>query len=142
MKKQVNRFSSKEMLKGRFLLDSDVFLSYIGGGELVEHAEKIIKLIADEMIEAFISSMLYDDIISALRSKGMDINSVIQILVTIASIPHKPLPITPETSISALALYAKHGGSGKLHYFDAVVSNFRIEELNRVFFLLFFDALR
>ena len=71
------------------------------------------------MIEAYVSSMLYDDIISALCSKGMNLNSVIQVLVAIASILHKPLLITPETAISALTLYIKHGGPGKLHYFDA-----------------------
>ncbi|MBC7091179.1 MAG: hypothetical protein H5T50_04640 [Nitrososphaeria archaeon] len=94
LKKLVNSLSPKEMLKGRFLLDADVFLSYIGGGLLVDHAEKIIKLIADRMIETFVSSMLYDNVISALCSKGLDINSVIQVLVVIASIPHNPLPTT------------------------------------------------
>jgi len=117
LKRQANASSSTE-LKGKFLLDADVFLSYIGGDELSEHSEKVVKLIADGILEAFVSSMLYDDVISALRSKAMDLRDIMQILVAISSIPHKPLPVTPQIAISALSLYMQHGGSRRLHYFD------------------------
>ncbi|MBS7653477.1 PIN domain-containing protein [Candidatus Bathyarchaeota archaeon] len=120
---------SKEM-KGKFLLDTDAFISYISGDELVEQAEKIVELITDGAVEAFVSSMLYDDVISALRSKGMEIDDVIQVLVAIASIPHVSLPITTQIAISALTLYMRHGGPRKLHYFDAFhVATARYHEL-------------
>lgn len=118
MKRQANNLPPKE-LKGKFLLDADVFLSYISGDELADQAEKVIKLATNGTVEALVSSILYDDVISALRSKEMEINSIIQILIAIASIPHTSLPITPQTAISALTLYMQHGGPRKLHYFDA-----------------------
>jgi len=34
-------------LKGSFLLDSDVFLSYIRGDELADHAERVVKSIVE-----------------------------------------------------------------------------------------------
>jgi PIN domain nuclease of toxin-antitoxin system len=49
----------------------------------------------------------------------MEIDGIIQVLVAIASIPHRPLPITPQIAISALTLYMWNGSPRKLHYFDA-----------------------
>ena len=114
----MNILSLRE-LRGKLLLDADVFLSYIGGGELADHAEKVVRLITDGVVEAFVSSMLYDDVISALRSKEVEIEKIIQVLVAIASIPHTPLPVTPQIAVSALTLYIQHRGPGKLHYFDS-----------------------
>lgn len=120
---------SKE-LKGKFLLDSDVFLSYIKGDELAGHAEKVIKSAVDGVLKAFVSSMLYDDVICGLRSKGIELTEVMRVLIAIASIPHTPLVTTPAIAISALTLYMRHGGPRKLHYFDAFhVATARIQEL-------------
>jgi predicted nucleic acid-binding protein len=118
LKKQANNSLWKE-LKGKILLDADVFLSYISGDELADHAEKVVKLAANGTVEAFTSSMLYDDVISGLRSKAMELNDIMQVLIAIASIPHTPLPVTPQIAISAVTLYMRYGGSRKLHYFDA-----------------------
>ncbi|MBS7249910.1 MAG: PIN domain-containing protein [Candidatus Freyarchaeota archaeon] len=121
---------SKER-KGEFLLDSNVFLSYLKGDELSAQAEKVVKSSVEGTLEAFVSSMLYDDVISGLRSKGMSLNEVLHVLTAIASIPHTALPVTPTIAISALTLYIKHGGQRKLHYFDAYhVATARIQELS------------
>ena len=120
---------SKE-LRGKILLDSNVFISYVSGDELADHAEKVVKLIANGTMEAFVSSMLYDDIISGLRSKAMDLNDIIQVLIAIASIPHTSLPLTPPIAISALTLYIRHGGPRKIHYFDTFhVATAKLHEL-------------
>ena len=117
-------------LKGKFLLDSDVFISYIKGNELANQAEKVIKPTLDGTLEAYASSILYDDIISGLRSKTMELDAIIEVLTAIASIPHTPLPITPSVAISALTIYMHHGGPRKLHYFDAFhVTTARFNEL-------------
>jgi predicted nucleic acid-binding protein len=117
-------------LKGRFLLDSDVFISYIKGNELADHSEKIVKSLLAGTLEAYVSSILYDDVISGLRSKSMELGAVIQVLTAIASIPHTSLPITPSIAISALTTYMRHGGPRKLHYFDAFhVATARLNEL-------------
>jgi len=63
--------------------------------------------------------MLYDDVISGLRAKGMRLPKIIEVLATIASVPHTSLSVTPAVAISALMLYQQHGGSRRLHYFDA-----------------------
>gem|GEM_PF-4411136 len=60
--------------------------------------------------------MLYDDVISGLRSKGMTPNEILQVLTAIASIPHAALPVTPTIAIGTLTLYIKYGGQRKLHY--------------------------
>lgn len=108
-----------EELRGEFLFDSDVFLSYIKGDELAVHSEKVVKSAVEGVLKIFVSSMLYDDVISALRSKGMVLPNVIEVLAAIASVPHTSLSVTPAVAISALMLYQRHGGSRKLHYFDA-----------------------
>lgn len=117
-------------LRGKFLLDTDVFISYIRGDELAEHAENVIESIVEGNLEAFVSSILYDDVTCGLRSKGMEIREVIQVLTAIASIPHTPLPVTPAIVISALTLYMQHGGARKIHYFDTFhVATARLHEL-------------
>jgi len=70
-------------------------------------------------LEAFASSMLYDDVTSGLRSKGMDLGEVLRVLTAIASIPYTPLAITPPITTGALTLYMHHGGPRGIHYFDA-----------------------
>lgn len=120
---------SKE-LRGKFLLDSNLFLSYLKGDELSAQAEKVIKSVVEGTLEAFAFLMLYDDVISGLRSKGMTLNEILQVLTAIASIPHAALPVTPRIAIGALTLYIKYGGQRKLHYFDAFhVATSRIQEL-------------
>ena len=120
---------SKE-LRGKFLPDSDVFVSYIRGDELAHCAEKVVKNIVDGTLEAFVSSVLYDDLISSLRSKSMEISDVMQVLTAIASIPHTPLPVTPAIAISALTLYMQHSGPRKIHYFDTFhAATARLHEL-------------
>ena len=122
--------SHPKELKGKFLLDSDVFISYIKGNELANQAERVIKPILGGSLEAYVSSMLYDDVISGLRSKTMELGTIIEILTAIASIPHTPLLITPSVAISALTTYIRHGGPRKLHYFDAFhVATARLNEL-------------
>jgi len=117
-------------LRGRFLVDADVFISCIMGDELSDHAERVIKSIVDSKLEAFVSSMLYDDVTSGLRSKGMDLGQVVQILTAIASILHTSLAVTPEIAISALTIYMRHGGPTKIHYFDTFhVATGRFHEL-------------
>ncbi|MEA2090663.1 MAG: PIN domain-containing protein [Thermoproteota archaeon] len=98
---------------------ADVFISYIKGDELADRSEKVVTAIINNHVKPYISSMLYDDVISALRSKGMQIQKVVEVLTAIASIPHKPLPVTPAIAISALNLYLLNGGPRKLHYFDS-----------------------
>jgi len=117
-------------LKGKFLLDSDVFISYIKGNELADQSEKVVKPLLDGVLKAYVSSMLYDDVISGLRSKTMELGTIIEVLTAIASIPHTPLLITPSVAISALTIYMRHGGPRKLHYFDAFhVATARLNEL-------------
>jgi len=117
-------------LNGKFLLDSDVFISYIRGNELANQAEKVVKPLLDGVLEACVSSILYDDVISGLSSKNMELGAIIEVLTAIASIPHTPLVITPSVAISALTIYMRHGGPIKLHYFDAFhVATARLSEL-------------
>ncbi len=57
--------------------------------------------------------------ITALRSKDYPLGKTKAAVRGIAAIPHVSLPVTPEIALTALEIYEKHGGSRKLHYFDA-----------------------
>ena len=102
------------------LLDADVFISYIGTGDnLSVYSERVIDEVLKGGIEARVSSIIYDDIITALRSKSIPLDDVIRFLAGMASIPHTPLPLDASISVNAMSLYAKYGGSRRLHYFDS-----------------------
>lgn len=124
--------SSREAEK-QALLDADIFISYIKGDEMVEHSGSVVKAIMSGRLEAHISSMLFDDVITGLRSKGMEIGDVIKVILAIASIHHTPLPVTSSIAVNALMLYDRHGGPRRLHYFDAFhVATAKINDLPMV----------
>ncbi len=106
-------------LSKEVLLDTCVVLHYLFGDELADNAEKIIQCIVNGDVKAYFSSEAYDDAITGLRSKGIGTDVIIDILEKWASIPHEVLPVTPEIAIDALNIYRIHGGSRRLHYFDA-----------------------
>ena len=108
------------MSSNAMLLDADVFISYIGEGDnLSVYSERVIEKVLNGRIEAKVSSIIYDDIVTALRSKSIPLEDVIKFLAAMASIPHEPLPLNPSISVNAMSIYAKYGGSRKLHYFDS-----------------------
>ncbi|RLE99653.1 MAG: hypothetical protein DRJ63_04740 [Thermoprotei archaeon] len=101
------------------LLDADIFVSYLIGDKLFEHSAKVIKSIASGALSAYVSSEIYDDIVSMLRSNGVPLHEVLEFINAMSKIPHKPLPLNTEIVTQALTYYSKHGGSRKLHYFDS-----------------------
>ena len=124
---------SSRGVEGEALLDSDVFISYIKGDEMVEHSERVVEAIMSGALKARISSMLFDDVITGLRSKGMEIGDVTKVILAIASINHQSLPVTSAIAINALMLYERHGGMRRLHYFDAFhVATAEINDLSMI----------
>ena len=101
------------------LLDADVFISYIAGDQLLPHSEKVVNQILDGSLEAHASSIVYDDVVTALRSKEMPLNRVIEVVAAMASIPHSVVPVDAATTVNALRIYSRHGGPRRLHYFDS-----------------------
>lgn len=110
--------SSREA-EGDVVLDADVFISYVKEDEMVEFSQTVIDAVRSGRLRGYVSSMLYDDIITGLRSKGMDIEDVKKVILAIASIDHISLPVTPAIALDALTLYETHGEPRRLHYFDA-----------------------
>jgi len=97
---------------------------------MIEHSARVVEAILGGGLEASVSSMLFDDIITGLRSKGMEISEVVKVILAIASIDPKPLTVTPAITVNALMLYESHGGSRRLHYFDAFhVATAKIHDL-------------
>jgi hypothetical protein len=76
------------------LLDSNVFLSYIKDDDLAVYSEKVVEAILGGMLNAYVSSELYDDVVTALRSRGVPLADVKAVLKGIASIPHTSLSVT------------------------------------------------
>ena len=106
------------MLPKNVLFDADVFISYLIGDSLFEHSLKAIEYIVTGSTVAYVSSEIYDDIVSMLRSNNVPLSKVVEFMEAMSKIPHKPLPLNPEIVVQALKYYMKHGGPRKLHYFD------------------------
>ena len=107
------------MLPRSVLLDADVFISYLTGDSLFEHSAKVIEHIVAGLAAAYVSSEIYDDIVSMLRSNNVPLGEVIEFINAVSKIPHRPLPLNSEIAVHALEYYMAHGGSRKLHYFDS-----------------------
>ena len=107
------------MLPKSVLLDADVLVSYLIGDSLFKHSVRVIEHIVAGSTVAYVSSEVYDDIISMLRSNGVPLDKTIEFVSAVSRIPHKPLPLNPEIVVQALEYYMKHGGSRRLHYFDS-----------------------
>lgn len=101
------------------LIEADFFISYLRGDQLAEKAERLLTLALEKKISLLASSEVYDDLITAYRSKGFSVERVRRLLADTRSIPHETLPVTNETALMAMQLYSKHGGSRRLHYFDS-----------------------
>lgn len=69
--------------------------------------------------ELLVSSEVYDDVITALRSQEVPLKTVINFIRDMKAIPHRALPVTLDVALSALGVYREHGGSRRLHYFDS-----------------------
>jgi len=102
-----------------YIVDADFFISYLRADELADTVETILDVALEEGVFFLASSEIYDDIITAYRSKGYSVEEVKKLLVDIEAIPHETLPLTLKTATLAMNLYAKYGGPRKLHYFDA-----------------------
>ena len=118
MKKLVKSLLRKETSEA-YLFDADVFLSYLRNDNLFPYSNRVIQKALDGDISVYVSSILYDDIATALLSKGVVIDEIVAVIAGLSAIPHIPLPITPEIAISALLLYKRFRGPRKLHYFDS-----------------------
>ena len=65
------------------------------------------------------ASELYDDIITALRSGSVKMPVAIEMLRDLRKLSHEVLPTTVDVAEEAMRIYAQHGGSRKLNYFDS-----------------------
>lgn len=101
------------------LVEADFFISYLRGDQLAENALRLLERGLDGEVSLLTSSEVYDDVITAYRTKGFSIERVGDLLSDMRAIPHEALPVTNETALRAMRLYAEHGGSRRLHYFDA-----------------------
>ncbi len=107
------------MIPKKVLLDADVFISYLVSDNLFKHSLKVIEYVVSGSVTAYVSSEIYDDIVSMLRSNEVPLDKVIEFISIIAKIPHKPLPLNAEIVLQALKYYMEHGGLRRLHYFDS-----------------------
>lgn len=106
-------------LPPEILVEADFFISYLRDDWLATNVEKLILLALDKEIILYLSSEVYDDLITAYLSKGFNKNQIKQLLTDIRSIPHITIPVTNEIAIIAMDLYIRYGGRRKLHYFDS-----------------------
>ena len=103
----------------RVLVDADLFFSYLITDNLISHSESVVLAAGRGELDLFVCSEIYDDLISALRSGGASIDSVMSFLNSMNEIPHTPVSITVALAHDALRLLNTYGGSRRLHYFDA-----------------------
>jgi len=101
------------------LAEADLFISYLTGDELEPAFSKIVSDAEEGKVDLVVSSEVYDDVATALRSQGVSSEEAVNFVDDMRKIPHKSLPVTADIAVNALRLYAKQGGPRKLHYFDA-----------------------
>jgi predicted nucleic acid-binding protein len=104
---------------GKVLVEADFFISYLRDDELADRCEYILDLSLSGQRSILASSEIYDDIITAYLSKGYSTKEIQNLLSDLRSIPHQTVPCTLQIAIKAMEVYARHGGSRKLHYFDS-----------------------
>jgi predicted nucleic acid-binding protein len=86
---------------------------------LSSHSEKLLDKAIEGSLKICTASEIYDDIITALRSDHTAMDVVIELLHDLRRLPHEVLPTTLDIAEEALVLYARYGGSRRLHYFDS-----------------------
>jgi predicted nucleic acid-binding protein len=101
------------------LVEADLFISYLIGDGLEPNFSRVVEMAKSGEIDLLACSEVYDDIVSALRSQGADLDSVADFVYDMRAIPHRPLPVTVSIARKALDLYLEHGGPRRLHYFDS-----------------------
>jgi len=101
------------------LAEADLFISYLTGDELEPAFSKIVSDAEEGKVDLVVSSEVYDDVATALRSQGISSEEAANFVDDMRKIPHKSLPVTADIAVKALRLYSKQGGPRKLHYFDA-----------------------
>ena len=106
-------------LRGSILLDADVFISYLTGDLLFDHGRRVVESILGGRFRPYVSSEIYDDIASALRSQGVSLEEVESFLRDVSKIPHRVIPLRADTAAEVIRLYREHGGPRKLRYFDS-----------------------
>ncbi len=107
------------MLPASLLVDADLFISYLTGDLLEPLFTPVVNGAKAGATELLVSSEVYDDVVTALRSQRVPIEKVIEFVIDMKKIPHKTLTVTADISAEALRAYREHGGSRKLHYFDS-----------------------
>ncbi len=70
-----------------------LFIFYLTLDNLFKFSTKVIEYIVMGKILAYVSSKIYDDVISTLRSNGVPLSKVVEFISAISKIPHKPLPL-------------------------------------------------
>ena len=113
------RESGKRLHQNRILVDADLFISYLTSDHLEKHFKVLVERARETDVEFWCSSEVYDDIATALRSQGIQVDQCSKFLSDTKLIPHQSIPLSPETASKALELYSEFGGRRRLHYFDA-----------------------
>lgn len=108
-----------EMDRSILLVEADLFISYLTGDEFEPASSKLVSDAEEGKVDLVASSEVYDDVATALRSQSISSEEAANFVDDMKKIPHKSLPVTADIAANALRLYAKQGGSRKLHYFDA-----------------------
>ncbi len=103
----------------KLVVDTNLFISYLRGDELSDRAETIIDWALARKTSLLTPSEMYDDLITAYRTKGYELRDIRNILLDLRAIPYEVVPTTHDIAVLAMDLYMKYGGSRRLHYFDS-----------------------
>jgi len=103
----------------KMVVDTVLFISYLRGDELSDRAEMVIDQALGRRTSLLVSSEMYDDLITAYRTKGYRSSDVKNILLDLRAIPHEVVPTTLDIAVLSMDLYSRYGGTRRLHYFDS-----------------------
>ncbi len=119
-----------ETLPSPILAEADLFISYLTGDNLTPHFRQVVEAGQEGKLELLVSSEVYDDVVSALRSQKIPLETVAEFVRDMRAVPHSAVPVTMDIAATAVDLYLRHGGSRRLHYFDSFhVATSQLERL-------------
>jgi len=101
------------------LVEADLFISYMTGDRFLDKFDVLVEAARAGTLKLFASSEVFDDVISALRSQDRTLDEAADFVADMHAIPFNCLPVTASIAAKAVELYARHGGRGRLHYFDS-----------------------
>ena len=110
---------SSNETNNKHLIDSDVFISYVKADNLIAHSEKVVHQILEGKTQAYVSSMLYEDI-----TRAASVTAITNLMFhpTTAEVDLLAFTLMKQYRIASL-FDAYHVATAKIHSLPLITSD-------------------